>query len=100
MERYLVATIQVPVKVSTDGELTIMNEYSKIEVDEVEDVSALTQEKTGETIYDKVIEYVAQLPQKHTFEYIKKSKKPLNTTFHKKPATTTRHNFTKKSYCQ
>jgi hypothetical protein len=79
MERYLVATIQVPVKVGADGELTIMNEYSKIEVEEAEeDVTAL--EKTGDTIYDKVIEYVAQLPQKHIFEYIKKRKKPLNTT--------------------
>lgn len=100
MERYLVATIQVPVKVSADGELTIMNEYSKIEVDEADDFGALTLEKPGETIYEKVIEYVAQLPEKHTFEYIKKSKKPLNTTFHKKSTTTTRHNFTKKSYCQ
>ncbi len=99
MERYLVATIQVPVKVSADGELTILNEYSKIEVDEAdEDVSKL--EKTGETIYDKVIEYVAQLPQKHTFEYIKKSKKPLNTTFHNKVAAKHSQKFTKKNYCQ
>ena len=114
-EKYLMATIRIPVKISLDGELTLLNEYSKIEIEKMNEETEMLLTKTTDTIYSKVIEYLGMYIQvKNTsiileeedkeeedkeemyeFPYMKKSKKPLNRTFR---ARFKSQNFTKKVY--
>jgi hypothetical protein len=118
---YLTATIKVPVRINSEGELIVLDNYAEISIE------PLTNEprETFDSIYEKMIEYVQQNPGyltcivdesksidnekpesetldesicehiMHIFPYFKKSKKPLNTTFRNKGA---KHNFTKKNY--
>ena len=108
---YLMATIKVPVKISADGELIMLDNYAEISIE------PLTSEpkETFDSIYEKLIEYVRQNPSYltsiiaeeegegegegntilHRFSYFKKSKKPLNASFRNKGG---KHNFTKKKY--
>ncbi len=147
--RFLMATLRIPVRVGVDGDLILLNEYSKIEIGEMD--GPMTT-KTNETIYSKVIDYLAREevqepvkeeeqepmqeeeqepvqeeeqesmqeeeqepmqeeeqepvreeeqkyderePPKYKFPYMKKSKKPINTTFRAKNKS---QNFTKKMY--
>jgi hypothetical protein len=119
-KNYLTATIKVPVRFNSEGELIVLDNYAEISIE------PLTNEpkETFDSIYEKMIEYVHENPgyltriideigknefievksnreeEKtnpllHTFSYFKKSKKPLNTSFRNKG---TKHNFTKKKY--
>ncbi len=122
-QNYLTATIRVPVKISQEGELIMLDNHAEISVE------PLTHEprETFDSIYEKLIEYVRQNPSYltrilderpiddlnegldkdldkdlgeglsslHRFSYFKKSKKPLNTSFRNKGG---KHNFTKKNY--
>ena len=53
-DRYLMAVIRIPIQINTDGELKLMNEYSKINIEKME--GDLT--KTGDTVFGKVVEYL------------------------------------------
>ena len=53
-DRYLTAVIRIPIRLSLEGGLTLMNEYSKITIENIEE--DLT--KTGDTVYGKVVEYL------------------------------------------
>ena len=114
-QNYLTATIRVPVKISQEGELIMLDNYAEISIE------PLTHEprETFDSIYEKLIEYVRENPSYltrilnegldkglneglnegvsplHRFSYFKKSKKPLNTSFRNKGR---KHNFTKKNY--
>lgn len=122
-KNFLIATIKVPVKVSPDGEIIMLDEYAEISVE------PLTTEprQTFDSISEKIIEYVHKNPEYltsivqetdtfdktfdqddtngqaiegeesilHRFAYFKKSKKPLNISFRNKGK---KHNFTKKNY--
>ena len=55
--RFLMATLRIPVRVGVDGDLILLNEYSKIEIGEMD--GPITT-KTNETIYSKVIDYLAR----------------------------------------
>jgi hypothetical protein len=119
-DRYLMAVIRIPIQINTDGELKLMNEYSKINIEKME--GDLT--KTGDTVFGKVVEYLERenidvlvkeepLPvvqeepltklkeepvsksQVYKFSCIKKSKKPINATFRERVRS---QNFTKKVY--
>ncbi len=117
-DRYLMAVIRIPIQINTDGELKLMNEYSKINIEKME--GDLT--KTGDTVFGKVVEYlerenidvlvqeepvVQEEPltklkeepvsksQVYKFSCIKKSKKPINATFRERVRS---QNFTKKVY--
>jgi len=48
------AVIRIPIQINTDGELKLMNEYSKINIEKME--GDLT--KTGDTVFGKVVEYL------------------------------------------
>ena len=122
-KNFLIATIKVPVKVSPDGEIIMLDDYAEIRVE------PLTTEprQTFDSISEKIIEYVHKNPEYltsivqetetfdktfdetfsqeeaiegeesifHRFAYFKKSKKPLNISFRNKGK---KHNFTKKNY--
>lgn len=122
-KNFLIATIKVPVKVSPDGEIIMLDDYAEISVE------PLTTEprQTFDSISEKIIEYVHKNPEYltsivqetetfdktfgqddtngqaiegeesifHRFAYFKKSKKPLNISFRNKGK---KHNFTKKNY--
>lgn len=115
-QNYLTATIRVPVKISQEGELIMLDNHVEISIE------PLTHEprETFDSIYEKLIEYVRENPSYltrilderpiegldegldeevvsslHRFSYFKKSKKPLNTSFRNKGR---KHNFTKKNY--
>jgi len=122
-KNFLIATIKVPVKVNSDGEIIILDDYAEIGVE------PLTTEprQTFDSISEKIIEYVHKNPEYltsivqetetfdktfgqddtfgqaiegeesilHRFAYFKKSKKPLNISFRNKGK---KHNFTKKNY--
>ena len=115
-KNFLIATIKVPVKVSPDGEIIMLDDYAEISVE------PLTTEprQTFDSISEKIIEYVHKNPEYltsivqetetfgqdkdnnegeesifHQFAYFKKSKKPLNISFRNKGK---KHNFTKKNY--
>ena len=122
-KNFLIATIKVPVKVSSDGEIIMLDDYAEISVE------PLTTEprQTFDSISEKIIEYVHKNPEYltsivqetetfdktfgqddtngqaiegeesilHRFAYFKKSKKPLNISFRNKGK---KHNFTKKNY--
>ena len=114
-KNYLTATIKVPVRFNSEGELIVLDNYAEISIE------PLTNEpkETFDSIYEKMIEYVHENPGYltkiidetnkkvfdedredpnpvlHKFPYFKKSKKPLNTSFRNKG---TKHNFTKKNY--
>ncbi len=117
-KNYLTATIKVPVRINSEGELIVLDNYAEISIE------PLTNEprETFDSIYEKMIEYVQQNPGYltcivdegkslndqslcenpvdnnpvlHRFPNFKRSKKPLNTTFRNKG---TKHNFTKKNY--
>ena len=113
-KNFLIATIKVPVKVSSDGEIIMLDDYAEISVE------PLTTEprQTFDSISEKIIEYVHKNPEYltsivqetetfdktfdqeeenilHPFAYFKKSKKPLNISFRNKGK---KHNFTKKNY--
>jgi hypothetical protein len=62
-EKYLMATIRIPVKISLDGELTLLNEYSKIEIEKMNEETEMLLTKTTDTIYSKVIEYLGMYIQ-------------------------------------
>ncbi len=55
--RFLMATLRIPVRVGVDGDLILLNEYSKIEIGEMD--RPMTT-KTNETIYSKVIDYLSR----------------------------------------
>lgn len=123
-KNFLIATIKVPVKVNSDGEIIMLDDYAEISVE------PLTTEprQTFDSISEKIIEYVHKNPEYltsivqetetfdqedtfdktfdqtfdqeeksilHRFAYFKKSKKPLNISFRNKGK---KHNFTKKNY--
>ena len=62
-EKYLMATIRIPVRISLDGELTLLNEYSKIEIEKMNEETEMLLTKTTDTIYSKVIEYLGMYIQ-------------------------------------
>ena len=126
-DKYLMAVVRIPVRVTSDGNLSLLNEYSKITIEKMDEI--LT--RTNDTIYSKVVDYLENFdvieekakvkeeeeevkeeevkeedeeeeeekeeakPILHEFAYIKKSKKPRNTTFR---ARFKSQNFTKKVY--
>lgn len=120
-DKYLIAVVRIPVRVTSDGNLTLMNEYSKITIEKMDEI--LT--RTNDTIYGKVVDYMDKFdaiqeeeevlneekeeeedvkeeeeeeeikPILHNFSNIKKSKKPMNATFR---ARLKSQNFTKKVY--
>ena len=133
-DKYLMAVVRIPVRVTSDGNLSLLNEYSKITIEKMDEI--LT--RTNDTIYSKVVDYLENFdvieekakvkeeeeevkeeeeevkeeevkeedeeeeeekeeakPILHEFPYIKKSKKPRNTTFR---ARFKSQNFTKKIY--
>ena len=112
-QNYLTATIRVPVKISQEGELIMLDNHAEISIEPL----AHEPRETFDSIYEKLIEYVRQNPSYltsilderpiedlnkkevvsplHRFSYFKKSKKPLNTSFRNKGG---KHNFTKKKY--
>ena len=115
-QNYLTATIRVPVKISQEGELIMLDNHAEISVEPL----VHEPRETFDSIYEKLIEYVRQNPSYltrilnerpiddlndkglgevvsslHRFSYFKKSKKPLNTSFRNKGG---KHNFTKKNY--
>ena len=133
-DKYLMAVVRIPVRVTSDGNLSLLNEYSKITIEKMDEI--LT--RTNDTIYSKVVDYLENFdvieekakvkeeeeevkeeeeevkeeevkeedeeeeeekeeakPILHEFPYIKKSKKPRNTTFR---ARFKSQNFTKKVY--
>ena len=146
-DKYLMAVVRIPVRVTSDGNLSLLNEYSKITIEKMDEI--LT--RTNDTIYSKVVDYLENFdvieekakvkeeeeeevkeeeeevkeeeeeevkeeeeevkeeeekeeevkekeeakPILHEFPYIKKSKKPRNTTFR---ARLKSQNFTKKVY--
>ena len=127
-DKYLMAFVRIPVRVTSDGNLSLLNEYSKITIEKMDEI--LT--RTNDTIYSKVVDYLENFdvieekakvkeeeevkeeevkeeeeeeekekekeeakPILHEFPYIKKSKKPRNTTFR---ARFKSQNFTKKVY--
>ena len=108
------AVVRIPVRVTSDGDLILLNDYSKINIEKMDEILR----KTGDTIYSKVIDYLDKAikeeeeevikkeetkeeeeektePILYEFPYIKKSKKPLNATFR---ARLKSQNFTKKVY--
>ena len=128
-DKYLMAVVRIPVRVTSDGNLSLLNEYSKITIEKMDEI--LT--RTNDTIYSKVVDYLENFdvieekakvkeeeeeevkeeeeevkeeeekeeevkekeeakPILHEFPYIKKSKKPRNTTFR---ARLKSQNFTK-----
>jgi hypothetical protein len=116
-QNYLTATIRVPVKISQEGELIMLDNHAEISVEPL----VHEPRETFDSIYEKLIEYVRENPSYltrilnegldegldeglnkkevvsslHRFSYFKKSKKPLNTSFRNKGG---KHNFTKKNY--
>jgi hypothetical protein len=116
-KNFLIATIKVPVKINSNGEIIALDDYAEITVE------PLTTEpkQTFDSVYGKIIEYIHNNPEYltsvvdekepddehdetttitndtilHNFSYLKKSKKPLNISFRNKG---TKHNFTKKNY--
>lgn len=118
-KNFLIATIKVPVKINSNGEIIMLDDYAEIRVE------PLTTEprQTFDSISEKIIEYVHKNPEYltsivqetetfdktfgqeeaiegeesilHRFAYFKKSKKPLNISFRNKGK---KHNFTKKNY--
>jgi len=54
--RYLTATLRIPVRISLEGDLTLLNEYAQISVGEMD---GWRPTKTNETIYSKVIQYLS-----------------------------------------
>ena len=58
-KNFLIATIKVPVKVSSDGEIIMLDDYAEISVE------PLTTEprQTFDSISEKIIEYVYKNPE-------------------------------------
>ena len=54
--RYLTATLRIPVRISLEGDVTLLNEYAQISVGEMD---GWKPTKTNETIYSKVIQYLS-----------------------------------------
>ena len=117
-KNFLIATIKVPVKINSNGEIIALDDYVEVSVE------PLTTEpkQSFDSVYEKIIEYVHNNPEYltsivqetetfdktfdetfdkeeesilHRFAYFKKSKKPLNISFRNKGK---KHNFTKKNY--
>jgi hypothetical protein len=115
-KNFLIATIKVPVKINSNGEIIALDDYVEVSVE------PLTTEpkQSFDSVYEKIIEYVHNNPEYltsivqetetfgqdkdsnegeesifHRFAYLKKSKKPLNISFRNKGK---KHNFTKKNY--
>ena len=53
-DKYLIAVVRIPVRVTSDGNLTLLNEYSKITIEKMDEI--LT--RTNDTIYSKVVDYM------------------------------------------
>lgn len=116
-KNFLIATIKVPVKINSNGEIIALDDYAEISVEPL----TFEPKQTFDSVYEKIIEYIHNNPEYltsivqnekelddeqnqddetndtilHNFSYFKKSKKPLNISFRNKG---TKHNFTKKNY--
>ena len=55
-DRYLMAVIRVPIRLTLEGGLTMMNECSKITIEKMDEDELFT--KTGDTVFSKVVEYL------------------------------------------
>lgn len=55
-DRYLTAVIRVPIRLTLEGGLTMMNECSKITIEKMDEDELFT--KTGDTVFSKVVEYL------------------------------------------
>jgi hypothetical protein len=53
-DKYLMAVVRIPVRVTSDGNLKLLNEYSKITIEKVDEI--LT--RTNDTIFSKVVDYM------------------------------------------
>ena len=67
-DKYLIAVVRIPVRVTSDGNLTLMNEYSKITIEKMDEI--LT--RTNDTIYGKVVDYMDK------FDAIQEEEEVLN----------------------
>ena len=112
-KNFLIATIKVPVKINSNGEIIALDDYAEISVEPL----TFEPKQTFDSVYGKIIEYIHNNPEYltsvvqetetfgqdnegeesifHRFAYLKKSKKPLNISFRNKGK---KHNFTKKNY--
>ena len=63
------AVVRIPVRVTSDGDLILLNDYSKINIEKMDEILR----KTGDTIYSKVIDYLDKaIKEEEEEEVIKK----------------------------
>jgi hypothetical protein len=66
-DKYLMAVVRIPVRVTSDGDLKLLNEYSKITIEKMNEI--LT--RTNDTIYSKVVDYLNNVMQESKYDLSK-----------------------------
>jgi hypothetical protein len=92
-DKYLMAVVRIPVRVTSDGDLILLNDYSKINIEKMDEILR----KTGDTIYSKVIDYLDKaIKEEEEEEVIKKEETTEEEEVIKKEETTEEEEVIKK----
>jgi hypothetical protein len=87
------AVVRIPVRVTSDGDLILLNDYSKINIEKMDEILR----KTGDTIYSKVIDYLDKaIKEEEEEEVIKKEETTEEEEVIKKEETTEEEEVIKK----